>query len=135
VIARPTGGTRFAALLQWEVATMPWVSVANVLIGLWLMLTPLLLGTSGRAADQEVISGCIVVAAAVISALTPSLYTPAAWINVFVGIWVAFGPAIVGYSTFLPFAASSDAAAGLAITIIAAIRISTAHGDHRVPNA
>lgn len=98
-------------------------SLVNMVIGVWLMVSPVVLGYGGVAAVNDVALGATVIGVAVFALVLPAL-TASSWINVFCGIWLVFAPAFLSYQ-HLRVPASNDIAMGLLITIIASVRVCT----------
>lgn len=99
-------------------------SLVNMVIGVWLMVSPVVLGYGGVAAVNDVALGATVIGVAVFALVLLPAFTASSWINVFCGIWLVFAPAFLSYQ-HLRVPASNDIAMGLLITIIASVRVCT----------
>ncbi len=99
-----------------------WPTLVNALLGASLVVHPILLGISGPPAMNELISGLTVLGVAIASAALLPRFVDSSWITLVCGIWITLSPAIVGYEQ-LQRMATNDVAVGLAITVIAAIRV------------
>jgi len=98
------------------------LSLANALLGLWLVAAPVALGYGGVPAVNNVVLGLTVFAVAVVSLVLLPRFTDSSWLNVACGVWITLSPALLGYEQ-LPRTATNDVAVGLLITVLAAIRI------------
>jgi hypothetical protein len=76
-----------------------WQDTANFVLGLWLIVSPWMLGYAGEASPtgHAIITGAIIaaVAAAALFAFRPW----EEWINVAAAAWLAVSPWVLGYST------------------------------------
>lgn len=74
-----------------------WGQIINVVLGLWLMAAPAVLGYGGAAADNDRVVGPI---AATFAAIAISEATRGArWANVPLGLWMLAGPWLLGGPT------------------------------------
>ena len=94
-----------------------WPRLANVVLGLWLMFAPAVLGhstTSDVASASDRIIGPLVVSAA-IAAIWPEI-RPLRWVNVVLGALAVLAPIAVGPFTGWPLpAAINSVITGLAV--------------------
>lgn len=70
--------------------TLPWTLGASMFIGAFLMLTRLVLGTSGTMANGDHIVGSLTLTVAIIA--TAEVARPLRFINVLFGIWLVAAP-------------------------------------------
>lgn len=71
----------------------------NVLAGIWLIISPYILGFAGTAAaTNAIIVGIIVGVLALISASSPESATWLSWINIILGVWMIISPFILGFA-------------------------------------
>jgi len=87
--------------MSWGV-TMPWTLLLSAAFGLWLMLSPVVLGTMGRAAVSNNIFGALIVTVAVIA--MAEIIRAGRFINVLFSAWVIASPWLLagaGTSTIL----------------------------------
>jgi len=92
---------QLAPAMAWGV-TMPWTLLISVLLGVWLMFEPAMLGTMGRAADSNHITGALIITVSVI--VMAEIIRAGRFINVLLGVWVIAAPWIfagAGTSTWL----------------------------------
>jgi hypothetical protein len=72
-----------------------WFRIINIILGLWLMLAPALLGYAEPARTNSYIVGPL---AASFAAVALSEVTRAArWVNVLLGLWLIIAPLALGY--------------------------------------
>lgn len=85
---------------QTENRLVKWASGANIVLGLWLIIAPFLLGYTGIAAAMwnEIIVGVIVVVLAWLRVSNPGRMTWLSWSNVVLGLWLIAAPFVLGYS-------------------------------------
>lgn len=94
-----------------------WAQVVNVLVGLWLMAAPAVLGYHGLARTSDRIVGPI---AATIATIAISEATrPVRWANVACGAWLLLVPWVAGAGTA---AAVNSLAVGVVLIACAAVR-------------
>ncbi|MDA8363590.1 MAG: SPW repeat protein [Gammaproteobacteria bacterium] len=69
-----------------------WLDVANVVLGIWLIVAPLVgVGAStGLAAGNSYVAGVVVVILAVAASRRPYLWEE--WLNLLVGVWLILAP-------------------------------------------
>jgi nucleoside-diphosphate-sugar epimerase len=65
----------------------PWTLVASVSLGVWLMATPLTLGTAAPLYFSDHVTGCLVITIAVTA--MAEVARPLRFLNIALGIWVA----------------------------------------------
>jgi hypothetical protein len=104
---------------------MKWTSWVNVLLGAWLFVAPWVLQYTGAGASEDHAVGVIVLLLALGSALVPRSVDALAIMNVIVGLWIVFAPAIYGYD-YIRVAATNDIGVGLLVVLLAALRAGTA---------
>lgn len=95
--------------------TFPWTLWVSMAIGMLLMATPLLFGTSGAAADSDHVVGALVVTFSIMA--WAEVARPLRYVNAAFGAWLVFAPwHIAGFSA--P-AAAATVAAGVALILLA----------------
>ena len=72
-----------------------WARLVNVLLGLWLMAAPELVGYADPARAHDRIVGPLAASMAII-AITECV-RPVRWANLLLGVWLLCAPWIVGY--------------------------------------
>jgi SPW repeat-containing protein len=77
----------------WGV-TAPWHLLLSVALGVWLMFSPAVFGTQGRAADSDHLVGALVLTIAVI--VTAEVARAGRFINAFFGAWIMIAPWLLG---------------------------------------
>lgn len=96
----PDPGPDFSAPPVRQVAaglrgtTLPWTLLACCALGIWLMFTPLLLGTQGAIADSDHLSGATILTLAVCA--TAEVARWLRWGNVVAGAWLLLAPWVLG---------------------------------------
>ncbi|GBE15497.1 vitamin K epoxide reductase family protein [bacterium BMS3Abin14] len=75
--------------MSWGV-TLPWTLLLSVAFGLWLMLSPVILGTMGRAAADNNIFGALIVTVAVIA--MAEVFRAGRFLNVLFSAWIIASP-------------------------------------------
>jgi hypothetical protein len=103
---------------------MKRVSWVNLGLGLWLLVAPWVLHTSGVAVISSVLSGLLVIVIAALSLRAPLSNHLPAWLNLAVGMWVFFSPWILHMKSETPVLVKS-ALTGALIMIFAIARGST----------
>lgn len=109
-----------------------WPDVVNLLLGVWLFLTPWFFGYSGEAmaAWNAWIAG-VVIAALGIAALS-AFYEWEEWIELIAGLWVAISPWLLGFSA-ITAAMGWHVIVGIAVAVLAGVRLYYARqGPQRV---
>ena len=82
-----------ARAMAWGVAT-PWNLLLSVAAGVWLMLAPSVLGSTGAAAHSEHLVGALIVTVAVMA--LADVGRAARFANIAFGAWVIAAPWILG---------------------------------------
>ncbi len=105
-----------SAMMGKMIGMARWSQIPLLALGLWLISSPFTLGyTSAFLTWNDVISGTLVIALAVTAFRTGR--ASAAWVNTFVGLWLAFAPLAVS---------TPDAAAYANDTLVGALVIAFA---------
>ena len=76
-----------------------WQSWLNVLVGIWLFISPWVLGTTSDAAtawNAWIIGAAIFVVALIALGTTASAAAP--WVNVVLGVWLFISPWVLRYT-------------------------------------
>jgi hypothetical protein len=68
----------------------PWTLVASTVIGIWMMATPLTLGTAPPLYHSDHVAGCLVILIAVMA--MAEIARPVRFLNVALGLWIAASP-------------------------------------------
>ncbi|MFA6047902.1 MAG: SPW repeat protein [Parcubacteria group bacterium] len=70
----------------------------NVLAGVWLIISPYILGfAKTSAATNAIIVGIVVGILALISATSPESAMWTGWVNIILGVWMIISPFILGF--------------------------------------
>lgn len=77
-------------------STARGLGVANLVLGLWLIISPFILGYSTGAITNSVILGIIVAILAIIRLSAPS-QSWASWLNGVAGLWLILAPFIFNF--------------------------------------
>ena len=102
-----------AKAMVWGVA-IPWNLLLSVGLGIWLMLTPSVLGSAGAAAHSDHLVGALIVTAAVIALADVGRATR--FLNLLLGAWVIAAPWLLGGATTA--SRWSDAIAGVLVILL-----------------
>ena len=85
-------GPEHEAMLAGQQKRFLWTYYTNILLGVWLMASPVTLGSMERAlAWSDLLSGLLVIPLAVLAMFRQAW---AAWTLCFVGIWLLFAPLV-----------------------------------------
>ena len=77
-----------------EKATL--ASSLNIIAGIWLFISPFILGFSGMAAaTNAMIVGAVIAILAIIRVFTPTVTGRLSWLNFVLGIWLVLSPLFV----------------------------------------
>lgn len=89
----------------------------NLAIGIWLIIAPFLLATTGVAMLNDVVVGIAIALLAAVRVSRPAVSTkPASWINAVLGAWLIIAPFALGYIS--PAAFWNDIIVGAAVLIL-----------------
>src|SRR5438270_10802788 len=82
-----------------RVAPTPWASWVNFVLGLWVIISPFVVGFSGMpaATRNNVVVG-VLVAIAGLLATQAMMSSAASWWNVAFGVWLFFSPWILQFA-------------------------------------
>ncbi|MCL5666201.1 MAG: SPW repeat protein [Patescibacteria group bacterium] len=116
---------------RYERADVRAGSVMNLIIGIWLILSPFILGFSSisSAVENNIIVGALVA----IFAISGLVGTRIAWsriINVVFGIWLFFSPFALGFDTSAR-AMWNNVILGIIVIVLASWSASLASSYHR----
>ena len=78
-----------------------WQSWLNVIVGVWLFISPWVLGTTSDAAtawNAWIIGAAIFVVALIALGATASASAVAPWVNVVLGVWLFISPRVLRYT-------------------------------------
>ncbi len=70
--------------------TLPWTLAASIAIGVFLMLTRLILGTSGEMANSDHVTGALIITVAIIA--TAEVARAVRFVNIAFGAWLLAAP-------------------------------------------
>jgi uncharacterized membrane protein len=70
--------------------TLPWTLAASVVLGMFLMLTRLLLGTDGAAANNDHVVGALVITVAIVA--MAEVARALRFVNIGFGLWLCLAP-------------------------------------------
>lgn len=96
-------------LAAMDLVNVPWNLVLSAALGVWLMASPAVVGSSGAAANSNHLAGALVVTWAVVA--FGEIIRPVRFLNALIGLWVAAAPWLLSGATDL--SRWSDAAVGL----------------------
>src|SRR5437868_10961080 len=103
----------------------PPTSTLNVLAGIWLIVSPWVLGFAGLGIPfwDTLLVGVAVAGLALIRLRTPGA-TGLSWINVFVAIWLIISPFVLGF-TIASAAMSNAIFLGILVSMFSALALAT----------
>lgn len=79
------------------------ISAINFLAGIWLIISPYILGyNTGQAMWQQTVAGVIIALMAIIHYAAPSMRWTS-WINALAGIWMIVAPFATGYTATVAY--------------------------------
>lgn len=84
--------------MAWGVS-IPWTLLASAALGLWLMLSPTVFGTTGSAADSSNLIGALIVSFGVIAMGEPARVVR--FLNIPLGVWTAGAPWLLAGSAMI----------------------------------
>jgi uncharacterized membrane protein len=91
-----------------------WSLLISIALGVWLLLAPAVLGTTGRAADSDRLLGALVVTFTAIA--VAEVGRPVRYFNILFGAWIIIAPfPLAGYT---PAGFMSGIATGFALVIL-----------------
>ena len=90
----------------------------NVLLGIWLLFSPSVLGyaDAGTASTSHLIVGPLIASFAVIAVAQTS--REARWINLLLGAWLVLSPVFIGHP---PVALANGIAVGMAVALLSLV--------------
>ena len=110
---------------------MKALSWTNVVLGLWLLISPFALGYSGTAATEDIIVGILIAAFALWRALgeETEAMKGVSWTVAILGVWAIIAPFALGY-TAISVAVWNDVIVGLIVAVLAVARsLETPHTE------
>ena len=77
-----------------------WASGINVLLGLWLIIAPWVLGYSGQdnAVWNQVVVGAAIALIALARIAARESWAPVSWVNIILGGWLIVAPFVLAYN-------------------------------------
>ena len=89
-----------ATAIQRMRETVQWTSGINLVVGLWLIVAPFLLGYDEIQAAlwNDILVGLIVAAFAVARVARPLMNPSLSWINALLGLWLVVAPFVLAYA-------------------------------------
>jgi SPW repeat len=99
-----------------------WASIVNIILGLWLILSPSVLGMSGPAANNNHITGPLVITFAVIALW--DINRNAGKVNSIIGAWLLIAILFLDYTNA---AIVSNGLSAIAIILLALVKRKTKH--------
>jgi hypothetical protein len=95
-----------------------WQDPVNALVGVWLILSPWVLGFQS---DLNALSNAVIVGILLIAAAVGAIFVPRAWeewTETALGVWLAISPWALGFAA-LQTAMVSSVASGLVVAVLA----------------
>ena len=99
-----------------------WAQSVNVLLGLWLMAAPAVLGYGGTARMSDRIIGPLAASVALIA--VAEVTRPVRWLNVVLGLWLLAAPWLLGAEWT---AMVNSTVVGLLLIVLATVRGTVRH--------
>lgn len=93
--------------------------VVNLLLGLFLLVSPWVVGFSGPASSNAVISGIIIAILSIAALSAFAIWEE--WLNLLLGLWVIASPWVLGFAG--TNASSVHVIVGIAVAVLAAIEL------------
>ncbi len=77
-----------------------WISILNLLLGIWLILAPAVLGymNIGQAVWNQRVIGSAIVVVSLIRLAVPDRYHGLSWLNFVFGGWLIVAPFVLEYT-------------------------------------
>lgn len=101
------------------------ISIINFLIGVWMIISPFILGYSTNGAYwSQIITGVIVALASLARMAMPRMAWPS-WINGIAGIWLIISPFVIGYNTAAGY--WNSVIFGIILAVLGFANIGTVH--------
>jgi hypothetical protein len=91
------------------------IGIINLVLGIWLIISPFLFSYSGNAMTNSIILGMIVAVMAIVRLGMPT-QTWASWLNGIAGLWLILAPFILG--TTVAAVLWNQIIVGLALTVL-----------------
>jgi hypothetical protein len=103
---------------------MKWGSWLNLLVGIWLLVSPGVLHLGGAAESNSIAFGILAIIVAIWSMVVmPQNHAPA-WVNLAFGVWVFIAPWTLGFAA-MPAALWSSIISGVLLVVFAITRMSS----------
>jgi uncharacterized membrane protein len=110
---------------------MKWTSWCNLILGIWLIISPWVIGFPTSAATGiTFVVGIAVLIAAIVALSSYEAARGARWLNLILGIWVVISPWVLRFATSSN-ATASNVIAGALVVIFAWIGLAM---RRRLPN-
>ncbi len=113
----PKYGARTAAHVTpaaWGVS-LPWTLGLSAVMGIWAIVTPEFLGSTGLLMDSDRITGALIVTASVV--VTAEVVRSGRYVNLLFGAWLALSPFLLDGGSSASTA--GNVAAGIAVALLA----------------
>jgi hypothetical protein len=106
--------------------TVSTLSGVNIIAGIWLFISPFILGFSGvgTALWNALIIGVAITIMALVRVTNPLQYEGVSWMNFVLGIWLVISPFILAYS-WVGVALWNSIIVGAIVLVLAAISAKT----------
>src|SRR5262245_34357852 len=115
----------------WKRASRQWQDSANFVLGLWLIISPWVLGyaTSFYPASNAWIVGLIIPVSAASTLI--AFHQWEEWINVALAVWLIISPWVLGFST-MATAVSNQVVVGIVVGVLAIWSLRIEHEPRRL---
>lgn len=113
-------------------ASIRTMSIINFLVGIWLIISPYILGyVTAQAMWEQTVAGVIVVILTAVRMMSPrQVWT--SWVNAIIGAWLIIAPYVTGYQATSAF--WNEVIFGIILAVVAlsnAATRSTSQTHHR----
>jgi hypothetical protein len=92
-----SGPTRSRIMAAVRGVTLPWTLLASALLGAWLMISRLIFGTTGAAANNDHLFGALIITVAVCA--MAEVAQPLRFLNLPFGLWLIVTPWLLAGAT------------------------------------
>jgi SPW repeat-containing protein len=101
-------------------APAAWASWLNAILGVWLIISPWVVGYAGHSAAlwNTLITGIVILLVALAASRTAD--SSPSWLNVALGVWLIVSPWVLGYS-LLEAATANDVVLGVIVGMLALV--------------
>ena len=115
----------------WKRASRQWQDSANFILGLWLIISPWVLGyASSMVPTWNALIVGVIIAVAAASTLV-AFHQWEEWVNVVLAVWLIISPWILGFSA-MAAAVSNQVIVGIVVGVLAIWSMRVEHEPRRL---